>query len=99
MSAIQVPSSEKQSNRNHAKTMTAVAAVLPLSFIAVGTSAPAVAQEKKPNILVIMGDDVGWFNIGAYRREGWRFVFVQNVVSDLAKTAIEFPPMQGGRIN
>jgi arylsulfatase len=28
----------------------------------------ASAQEKKPNILVIMGDDVGWFNIGAYHR-------------------------------
>ena len=23
-------------------------------------------SEKRPNILVIMGDDVGWFNIGAY---------------------------------
>jgi arylsulfatase A-like enzyme len=30
-------------------------------------SAPAAAQ-KKPNILVIMGDDVGWFNIGAYHQ-------------------------------
>ena len=31
---------------------------------------PASAQTpgKKPNILVIMGDDVGWFNIGAYHR-------------------------------
>ena len=26
------------------------------------------AQSKKPNILVIMGDDVGWFNIGAYHQ-------------------------------
>lgn len=26
------------------------------------------ANNKKPNILVIMGDDVGWFNIGAYHR-------------------------------
>jgi arylsulfatase A-like enzyme len=26
------------------------------------------AAGKKPNILVIMGDDVGWFNIGAYHR-------------------------------
>ena len=26
------------------------------------------AAEKKPNILFIMGDDVGWFNIGAYHR-------------------------------
>src|SRR6202795_1166277 len=23
---------------------------------------------KKPNILVIMGDDVGWFNVGAYHQ-------------------------------
>src|SRR5690349_23771990 len=30
--------------------------------------APAQAQEKPPNILVVMGDDVGWFNIGAYHR-------------------------------
>src|SRR5262249_36929089 len=26
------------------------------------------AQQRPPNILVIMGDDVGWFNIGAYHR-------------------------------
>jgi arylsulfatase A-like enzyme len=29
---------------------------------------PARAQDQKPNILVIMGDDIGWFNIGAYHR-------------------------------
>ena len=36
----------------------------------VGGLGPAQAQEgkKKPNILVIMGDDVGWFNIAAYHR-------------------------------
>src|SRR5215471_11291072 len=26
------------------------------------------AADKKPNILVIMGDDVGWFQIGAYHQ-------------------------------
>jgi arylsulfatase len=26
----------------------------------------AQAQQQKPNILVIMGDDIGWFNISAY---------------------------------
>src|SRR5215469_9514080 len=31
-----------------------------------GTS--VAAQQKQPNILVIMGDDVGWFNIGAYHQ-------------------------------
>jgi hypothetical protein len=85
---------------------------------------PAQAQQaarQKPNILFIMGDDVGWFNIGAYHqgfertpsvhgetlnnsgggylndflaREFWRFVQVQEKVTDLARTAIEFPPMQ-----
>ena len=32
-----------------------------------GFVSPAEAQQQKPNILVIMGDDIGWFNIGAYR--------------------------------
>src|SRR6195256_3354218 len=31
-----------------------------------GGGEPALAQQKKPNILVIMGDDIGWFNLGAY---------------------------------
>src|SRR5262245_14138733 len=42
-----------------------------LAFLAVSMVAnlPAAAQQQqKPNILVIMGDDVGWFNIGAYHR-------------------------------
>jgi arylsulfatase len=30
--------------------------------------APSQAQDKKPNILFIMGDDVGWFNVGAYHQ-------------------------------
>lgn len=32
------------------------------------TTNPAPPEKKKPNILVIMGDDVGWFNIGAYHQ-------------------------------
>jgi arylsulfatase len=30
--------------------------------------APQAAGTKPPNILVIMGDDVGWFNVGAYNQ-------------------------------
>jgi arylsulfatase A-like enzyme len=38
-------------------------------FVALALMAgPAFAADKKPNILFIMGDDVGWFNIGAYHR-------------------------------
>ena len=32
------------------------------------TASPVPASEKKPHILVIMGDDVGRFDIGACRR-------------------------------
>jgi arylsulfatase len=49
---------------------TTLAALAVSSFVT-GGSAIAHAQAataKPPNILVIMGDDVGWFNIGAYHR-------------------------------
>ncbi len=39
------------------------------SFLLLAGATPSAAQATKPpNILVIMGDDVGWFNIGAYHR-------------------------------
>ncbi len=47
---------------------TALAALLAVGLSAVVMAAPAVARRKKPNILFIMGDDVGWFNIGAYHQ-------------------------------
>ena len=55
---------------NHAKqklliyglgALTAAAALL-------GAAATAHAQAKKPNIVFIMGDDIGMWNIGAYHR-------------------------------
>jgi len=38
--------------------------------LGLSTVSPARAQTpgKKPKILVIMGDDIGWFNIGAYNQ-------------------------------
>src|SRR5271157_5585559 len=45
-----------------------LAAVLTITFVcAVGQESKA-ADAKKPNIIFIMGDDVGCFNIGAYHR-------------------------------
>jgi arylsulfatase A-like enzyme len=44
---------------------------LAVSIIFASGSVPAYAQAAsmtKPNIVVIMSDDVGWFNIGAYNR-------------------------------
>ena len=43
--------------------------LLTLAFgLAVGVGAPAQAADKKPNILFIMGDDVGWFNVEPYHQ-------------------------------
>ncbi|UOA09383.1 arylsulfatase [Methylobacter sp. S3L5C] len=44
--------------------LTVVTACL---FTSIG-QAEELAQTKKPNIVVIMGDDIGWFNIGAYHQ-------------------------------
>src|SRR5215470_12575972 len=37
-------------------------------LILVGQSSPLQQQQRKPNIIFIMGDDIGWFNIGAYHQ-------------------------------
>ena len=42
-----------------------ILASLPIGMAAV---APASAQQQKPNILVIMADDIGYWNISAYNR-------------------------------
>ena len=45
------------------KVTLAVAAAMTLTVCA-----SAYAADKPPNIVVIMGDDVGWFSVGAYNR-------------------------------
>jgi arylsulfatase len=48
---------------------------------------PMVAGETPLNGAFGYGNDF-------FAREFWRFVVVQDKVADLAKTAIEYPPMQ-----
>ena len=45
-----------------------VAWVLMALALALAFSQATFGQERKPNIVVIMGDDIGWFNVGAYHR-------------------------------
>lgn len=37
-----------------------------LGFVTCGGAIAHAQAAKKPNILVIMGDDIGWFNLGSY---------------------------------
>ncbi len=56
------------SNVNRHEVLVAMADVELAQAQAAKKAAPAAAPGKKPNILFIMGDDIGWFNIGAYHR-------------------------------
>src|SRR5258708_34967419 len=38
------------------------------AIVGLSCARAAFAQDKKPNIVVIMGDDIGMWNIGAYHR-------------------------------
>jgi arylsulfatase len=46
-------------------------ALVALILTAAILSTAALAQRKKPNILIIWGDDVGMYKISAYHRGGW----------------------------
>src|SRR5271166_3823249 len=39
-----------------------------LSAVMVAGAPASAQQQQKPNIVFIMGDDIGWFNVGAYHR-------------------------------
>ena len=47
------------------RSFIATALVTIVTFVMIMSAAPAVAQDK-PNILIIWGDDIGWYNICAY---------------------------------
>ena len=69
MSTIQISSGVKRSDRTSAPI--ALAALLAVGMAAVVTAAPAeLPGETKPNILFIMGDDIGWMQPSIYHR-GW----------------------------
>jgi len=45
-----------------------LSALAVFSLLLIIGPAKVLAQAKKPNILVIMGDDIGWFNLGSYNQ-------------------------------
>lgn len=47
---------------------TLLAVVLTVTSAFLPTQSVSAANTQKPNIVFIMGDDIGWFNIGAYHQ-------------------------------
>src|SRR5271155_3881534 len=61
--------SEKLMRSARRSVLSLLSLILPIVALALAlTASPASAQGKKPNIVVIMGDDIGIWNIGAYSR-------------------------------
>jgi arylsulfatase A-like enzyme len=73
--------------KNH---LTTIGALIATAVLALGIATPAVAQStgKKPNVLVIMADDVGWSNVGAYN-QGIMYQTTPNI-DQMAKDGMRF---------
>jgi arylsulfatase len=52
----------------HWTTKMSIALATVVALFGIARAPSATAQEKKPNIVVIMGDDIGIWNIGAYHQ-------------------------------
>src|SRR6478735_3509682 len=67
-----------------------------IALIATFSASNILAQDKKPNILFIMGDDIGMWNIGAYHR-GMMAGRTPNL-DKLAKEGMLFTDYYGKRV-
>src|SRR4249919_541232 len=64
-----MPSNESEGSMAWSKRLAFyVVGALAAAAVLVGAAVPAHAQGKKPNIVFIMGDDIGWSNIGVYNQ-------------------------------
>jgi arylsulfatase A-like enzyme len=62
------PAADHQIPTNRSHRFPALVAALFLALATFGAVAPALAQDKKPNILFIMGDDIGWMQPSIYHQ-------------------------------
>ncbi len=69
--------------------------VLLAAALAVTAPAPVMAQAKKPNVVVIMTDDVGWLDFGAYSGGGLALGHPTPNVDRIAKEGAMFTSWYG----
>ena len=74
-------------------TLGAAAFAVASGYLAMSSAAVAQEQAEKPNILVIMADDIGWFNTSAYN-DGMMGYTTPNIDS-IAEDGIRFTDAYG----
>ena len=92
------PSGVKRSNTtklNQTSALTTLAVFLTVGAAALGSAAPAAAQEKKPNIVMLMMDDVGWSDFGAYAGGGKALGHPTPNIDRVAKEGVTFTSWYG----
>jgi len=72
-----------------------MAAAVAAGLIALGGASPAVAQEKKPNIVMLMTDDTGWNDFGTYSGGGVGLGHPTPNVDQIAKEGATFTNWYG----
>ena len=72
--------------------MAGLAAVLAVGVMAAG---PATAQDKKPNIVMLMTDDTGWGDFGAYSGGGKALGHPTPNIDRIAKEGATFTSWYG----
>ena len=71
MSAILIPLADERSGRTKLRQAWAMTASAVVLAVGAGPSVtPAEAQEKRPNIVMLMTDDTGWNDFGVYSGGG-----------------------------
>jgi arylsulfatase len=66
MESVQKQPLNRRSVQFWAITLTLVSVILGVAQPTEAQQRPAPVSARKPNILVIMGDDIGWLNVSAY---------------------------------
>src|SRR6187402_2845424 len=69
------------------KSLLRLAQFTAAALIALAGIGSAQAQDKKPNILIIMGDDIGWFNPSCYNSGmmGYRTPNIDRIAAEGAR--------------
>src|SRR5262249_18063681 len=60
------PKGEEEVNTNRPKSRLKLHKPVFAAIVCLVSATTALAADKKPNVLFIMGDDIGWVQIGAY---------------------------------